>query len=59
MKKLLKNRVVSLILLMIALSAVVSLISPTFLQPGNLTNILNNSIPTIILGCGMTMRPHS
>ena len=55
MKKLLKNRVVSLILLMIVLSAAVSLISPTFLQPSNLTNILNNSIPTVILGCGMTM----
>ena len=55
MKGILKSREFSLVLVMVLLCAVVSIVSPAFLQTGNLTNILNNSIPTIILGLGMTM----
>lgn len=55
MKKLLKTREFSLVMVMVLLCAVVSVVSPAFLQVSNLTNILNNSIPNILLGCGMTM----
>lgn len=55
MKRLLKSREFSLVLAMALLCGVVSVVSPAFIQPGNLTNILNTSIPTILLGCGMTM----
>lgn len=55
MKKLLKSREFSLVLIIVALCAAVSFVSPAFLQINNLTNIINNSIPTILLGCGMTM----
>lgn len=55
MKRLLKTREFSLVLVMILLGMVVSFVSPAFLQISNLTNILNNSIPSILLGCGMTM----
>ncbi|MEG1513673.1 MAG: ABC transporter permease [Clostridia bacterium] len=55
MKKLLKSRECSLLAVMALLCVVVSISSPAFMQGNNLTNILNNSIPMIILGCGMTM----
>lgn len=55
MKRLFKSREFSLALIIIGLCAVVSFVSPAFLQINNLTNIINNSIPTILLGCGMTM----
>lgn len=55
MKKIAKSREFSLALIIVALCIVVPIVSPAFLQISNLTNIINNSIPTILLGCGMTM----
>lgn len=55
MKRLMKTREFTLTIIMALLCVVVSFISPAFLQMSNLTNILNSSIPTIVLGCGMTM----
>lgn len=55
MSRLMKRREFSLFLVTVLLFIAVSFISPNFLQPNNLNNMLNNSIPSILIGCGMTM----
>lgn len=35
--------------------AVVSMVNPDFLRAGNLSDMLKNAAPTIIVGCGMTL----
>lgn len=55
MKRFVKTREFTLLAIIIAFGILVSFASPAFLKSNNLSNILNNSIPNIILGCGMTM----
>ncbi len=55
MKHFVKSREFTLFIMILVFGILVSILSPAFLTGNNLSNILNNSIPNIILGCGMTM----
>jgi ribose/xylose/arabinose/galactoside ABC-type transport system permease subunit len=55
MKKILRSREFTLFIFILIFIIIVSILSPAFLQMNNITNIINNSIPNIILGCGMTV----